>query len=272
MNQSENIKLMLQAAYEAAAFIKKDYYAISELQIQKKGLKDFVTKTDLKAEEILVSYLKKARPSYAFLSEESGEIKNNKLEECEFRWIIDPIDGTFNFIHNNPNFAISIALEHNSPHKNEIVCSLIYLPITQEIFWAEKNKGAYYIDSRGVQSKINVSNRVEFEELSVIINFLEKVDTKQKEQFLSHLIKNHCQVRISGSAVIDLAYLASGKHDLLIQANLHPWDIAAGLLLIQEAGVQATNFEGSVLKLSDKNIIAANKELIDQLRNLETHP
>lgn len=267
MNQSENIKLMLQVAYEAAACIKEDFYTISGLKIQKKGLKDFVTKTDLKAEEILLSYLKSERPSYAFLSEESGEVKSDKLDECEFRWIIDPIDGTFNFIHNNPNFAISIALEHLIPHKNRIVSSLIYLPITQEIFWAEKDKGAYYIDSRGTQSKLNVSQRIEFEELSVIINFLEKVDTKQKEQFLNYIIKNHCQIRISGSAVIDLAYLASGKHDLLIQANLHPWDIAAGLLLIQEAGGQAINFEGSLLKLSDKNIIAANKEIIDIFRS-----
>lgn len=267
MNQSENIKLMLRAAYEAAAFIKEDFYAISGLEIQKKGLKDFVTKADFKAEEILLSYLKTERPGYAFLSEESGVIGNSELEECEFRWIIDPIDGTFNFIHNNPNFAISIALEHLIPDKNQIVSSLIYLPIIQEIFWAEKDKGAYYIDNRGIQSKLNVSQRVEFEELSVVINFLEKVDTKQKEQFLNHIIKNYCQIRISGSAVIDFAYLASGKHDLLIQANLHPWDIAAGLLLIQEAGGQATNFEGSHLKLSDKNIIAANKEIIDIFRS-----
>lgn len=268
MDQSKNIEVMLKGALEAASVITEDYFAISDVQIQKKGLKDYVTKTDLKAEEILISHFKKERPEYAILSEESGDVHGDSNGGNKYRWIIDPIDGTFNFMHNNPNFAISIALEQTIQDKREIVSSLIYLPITQELFWAEKNHGSYYSDSRGNRSKLNVSSRLDFEELSVVINFLEKIDTPQKEQFVKHIIDNKCQIRVSGSAVVDFAYLASGRHDILIQANLHPWDIAAGLLLIQEAGGQVMNYEGVLLELSDSNVIAGNSLLMDNMKKL----
>lgn len=262
-NMSNETHLMLEACLKASQFISKDFYTIKELGIHKKGLKDFATKTDLKAEEVIVTHLKEGRPSYSFLSEESGEIKIANTSTIDFRWIIDPIDGTFNFIHNNPNFAISIALEN----KSCISSCMIYLPISGEFFWAERDKGAYHVNEKGKQTQLFMSASDDFEYYSVTINFLEKIDTNQKKFFLKNIIERNCQIRISGSAVIDLAYLASGRHNLLIHANLHPWDIASGLLLIEEAGGYSANFLGNKMSLNDKNIIAGKKTIVEDFIN-----
>ena len=211
-----------------------------KLQVSKKGPKDFVTNSDLKAEKIIIEELKKARPHYSILSEENGYSENKDLKNT---WIIDPIDGTVNFLHGIPHFAISIALKTN----NEIVSGLIYDPIKDEMFFAEKDNGAYFNNHR-----IRVSKRNDLNECLFV--------TGGK-------IKNEPDIplRKSGCAALDLAYIASGRYDGYFQDGLNLWDIAAGIILIKEAGgiindINLNNNENIKVIASNSNINAKFKE------------
>ena len=202
---------MIRASEKASKILIRDFGEIEKLQVSKKGPDDFVTNSDLKAEKIIIEELKKAKPNYSVISEENGTEKNKDKDNT---WIIDPIDGTVNFLHGIPHFAISIALKS----KNEIVSGLIYDPIKDELFFAEKNNGAFFNNHRiRVSKKNNLENCL----------FVTGGKIKNEPDFL---------YRKSGCAALDLAYVASGRYDGCFQKNLNLWDIAAGIVLVKEAG------------------------------------
>ena len=209
---SPNLNIMIKACEKASKAIIRDFGEIENLQVSKKGPKDFVTKTDKKVEKILIEELSKVKKNYSFITEESGIIKNKNEDAC---WIIDPIDGTINFMHGIPHFAISIALRING----ELKSGLIFDPIKNEMFYAEKNNGAFFNNERIRVSKKNQLSECLFATGGKRYNSINKITTRK-----------------SGCAALDLAYVASGRYDGYCQSNLNLWDIAAGLIIIKEAG------------------------------------
>ena len=208
---SANLNIMIKACDKASKILIRDFGELEKLQVSKKGRNDFVTNSDLKVEKIIIEELAKARPNYSVLSEEAGLINRKDKDNI---WILDPIDGTINFLHGVPHFAISIALQS----KNEIVSGLIFDPIKNEIFYAEKNNGAFFNNQR-----IRVSKK------NNIIDCLFATGGKLiKEPNISY--------RKSGSAALDMAYVAAGRYDGYFQKNLNLWDVAAGIILVKEAG------------------------------------
>ena len=241
---SANLNLMIKACEKASKVLIRDFGEIEKLQVSKKGPSDFVTNSDLKTEKIIIEELAKGRPDYSIISEENGEKKNKDKKNT---WIIDPIDGTVNFLHGIPHFATSIALKH----ENEIISGLIFDPIKDEMFYAEKNNGAYLNNKRIRVSKKNNINECLFATSGTI----EK--------------KNDFSFRKSGSAALDMAYIACGRYDGYFQKNLHLWDIAAGLILVEEAGGIINKIDLNNSK--DLKIIASspdiNKKLMDKIGN-----
>ncbi len=208
---SANLNVMIKACEKVSKILIRDFGEIEKLQVSKKGPKDFVTNSDIKTEKVIIEELKKARPNYSIISEENG-IENNK--DLKNTWIIDPIDGTINFLHGIPHFAISIALRSN----NEIVSGLIYDPIKNEMFFAEKDKGSFLNNQR-----IRVSKRGNLEDCLVATSG--KINKDYDFNY-----------RKSGCAALDLAYVACGRFDGYFQNNLNLWDIAAGIVIVKEAG------------------------------------
>ena len=208
---SPNLNIMIKASEKASKSLIRDFGEVENLQVSTKGPLDFVTNTDIKVEKILIEELTKSKKNFTILSEESGFIKNKDNENI---WIIDPIDGTSNFLHGIPHFAISIALQSN----NEIVSGLIFDPIKNEMFYAEKNNGSYLNNKR-----IRVSKKQDINKCLFATN---------GKKFKNTNLHN----RKSGSAALDMAYVAAGRYDGYFQENLNLWDIAAGLILIKEAG------------------------------------
>ena len=203
---SANLNVMIKACEKASKILIRDFGELEKLQVSKKGPRDFVTNSDVKAEKIIIEELKKARPNYSIISEENGVEKNKDTSNS---WIIDPIDGTINFLHGIPHFAISIALKSD----DEIICGLIFDPIKDEMFYAEKNNGAFFNNQR-----IRVSKKNNLDECLFAVGKL-----KNEPSFT---------YRRSGCAALDIAYVASGRLDGYAQSNLNLWDIAAGIVLI----------------------------------------
>jgi len=241
---SSNLNIMIKAAEKASKLLIRDFGEIEKLQVSKKGPSDFVTNADLKAEKIIIEELKKARPNYSIISEENGIAKNKDDKNI---WIIDPIDGTINFLHGVPHFAISIALKSN----DEIVSGVIFDPIKNELFYAERNSGAFFNNQRIRVSKKNKINECLFVTGGKI----------KKELNLPY--------RKSGCAALDMAYVAAGRYDGYFQKELNLWDIAAGIILIQEAG----GIINEINLLNNKNIkvIASssdiNSKLLEKITN-----
>jgi myo-inositol-1(or 4)-monophosphatase len=241
---SANLNIMIKATEKASKILIRDFGELEKLQVSKKGPADFVTNSDLKAEKTIIEELKKAKPHYSIISEENG-IENNK--DKNNTWIVDPIDGTINFLHGIPHFAISIALKSNE----EIVSGIIFDPIKNEMFYAEKNNGAYFNNHRIRVSKKNEINNCLFVTGGKI----------QKEPDLPY--------RKSGCAALDMAYVASGRYDGYFQDNLNLWDIAAGIILVQEAGGILNEIDLSINK--NIKIIASStnisSKLLEKLNN-----
>ncbi len=208
---SPNLNIMIKASQKASKALIRDFGEIEKLQVSVKGPSNFVTNADIKAEKIIIEELMKAKKNYSIISEEDGSKINSDSENV---WIIDPIDGTSNFLHGIPHFAISIALKSN----NEIISGLIYDPIKDEMFYAEKNNGAFFNNQR-----IKVSKKKEIENCLFA--------TGGKEKVISGFI-----TRKTGSAALDMAYVAAGRYDGYFQNNLNLWDVAAGIIIIKEAG------------------------------------
>tara|TARA_B100000900_G_scaffold117563_1_gene99044 strand:+ start:781 stop:1521 length:741 start_codon:yes stop_codon:yes gene_type:complete len=235
---SANLNIMIKASDKASKILIRDFGELEKLQVSNKGPSDFVTNADLKAEKIIIEELKKARPNYSIISEESGIEKNNDKNNT---WIIDPIDGTMNFLHGVPHFAISIALKSD----NEIVSGLIFDPIKDEMFFAEKNNGAFFNNHRIRVSKKNQINKCLF-----------AIGGKIKRQ-------PDIQYRRSGSAALDIAYVAAGRYDGYFQKDLKIWDIAAGIILIKEAGGLINEIDLSKSKKLD--VIASTPDIHQKL-------
>ena len=208
---SSNLNVMIKAAEKASKLVIRDFGEVEKLQVSKKGPKDFVTKTDKRVENIIIEELSKTKKNYCFLSEEIGKIKNKDEENI---WIIDPIDGTTNFLHGIPHFAICIALQS----KKEIVSGLIFDPIKDEMFFAEKNKGSYLNNQRLRVSKKNILDDCLFSSNHEGVKF------------------SNLNIRYTGCAALDLAYVAAGRLDGYFHNNINLWDVAAGSLMVQEAG------------------------------------
>ena len=208
---SANLNIMIKAAEKASKILIRDFGELEKLQVSLKGPSDFVTNADKKVEKIILEELSKSRKKYSILSEEAGEIKNLDKDNI---WIVDPIDGTTNFLHGVPHFAISIALQS----KNEIVCGLIFDPIKNEMFYAEKNNGAFFNNQR-----IRVSKKKKIDECLFATGGNKEINYK-------------LNIRKSGSAALDMAYVGAGRYDGYFQNNLNIWDIAAGIIIVKEAG------------------------------------
>ena len=241
---SANLNVMIKAAEKASRALIRDFGEIEKLQVSIKGPTDFVSNADLKAEKIIIEELKKARPYYSIISEEDGS-ENNK--DKEHTWIIDPIDGTTNFLHGVPHFAISIALKYG----NEIISGLIYDPIKDEMFYAEKDSGAFFNNQR-----IRVSKKKELNSCLFATGGVAKNEV-------------NLPLRKSGSAALDIAYVAAGRYDGYFQNDLNLWDIAAGIILVKEAGGMINEIDLS----QNKNIqirassMAINDKMLEKLKN-----
>jgi len=241
---SANLNVMIKAAEKASRALIRDFGEIEKLQVSIKGPADFVSNADLKAEKIIIEELKKARPNYSIISEEDGSESNKNKKNT---WVIDPIDGTTNFLHGVPHFAISIGLKS----ENEIISGLIYDPIKDEMFYAEKDKGAFFNNQR-----IRVSKKKE------INSCLFATGGKSKNEI-------DLPLRRSGSAALDMAYVAAGRYDGYFQNDLNLWDIAAGIIILKEAGGMINEIDLS----QNKNIpirassMAINGKMLEKLKN-----
>tara|TARA_B100001123_G_scaffold58314_1_gene62717 strand:+ start:160 stop:951 length:792 start_codon:yes stop_codon:yes gene_type:complete len=254
---SANINVMVNACRKASKHIIRDFGEIEKLQTSVKGPGDFVTMTDKKVEEILIEELRKARPKYSVLSEEIGEIKNDDSED--FKWIIDPIDGTSNFLHGIPHFAISLALEN----KKEIICGIVFDPIKNEIFSAEKGNGAYLNNQR-----MRVSARKKLKDCLIVTGGPRQNHQNKEvcmEEYKKFSSKVLIPIRKMGSASLDMAYVAAGRCDGFWQRNLNYWDIAAGVLLVKEAGGYVTDFSGKDKYIENKTILATNSRIGEEM-------
>jgi myo-inositol-1(or 4)-monophosphatase len=231
---SANLNLMIKASEKASKVLIRDFGELEKLQVSKKGPNDFVTNSDIKTEKIIIDELNKGRPNYSIISEENGIEKN---KDSKNTWVIDPIDGTINFLHGLPHFAISIALKTN----DEIISGLIFDPIKNEMFYAEKNNGAYFNNHR-----IRVSKKNDIDECLFATGnkITEKIDLT---------------IRKTGSAALDMAYVAAGRFDGFFQNNLNLWDIAAGIILVKEAGGIMNDINLSEYK--NLNVIASSSNI-----------
>ena len=239
---SADLNIMIKASEKASKALIRDFGELEKLQVLTKGPSDFVSNADIKAEKIIIEELIKSKRNYSIISEESEDKIGNDKDNV---WIIDPIDGTTNFLHGIPHFAISIALKS----KNEIVSGLIFDPIKDEMFYAEKNNGAYCNNQRiRVSSKKNLENCL-FATGGSNINEIN--------------IKKDILIRKSGSAALDLAYVASGKFDGYFQKKLNIWDIAAGIILVKEAGGIINNIDTT--KHENIKVLASNSEINEKL-------
>ena len=255
---SPQINLLTKACMKASRSLIRDFGEIENLQVSTKAPGDFVSSSDKKTEKILIDELRKAHPDYGIVTEESGIINKSNTKN---RWIIDPIDGTFNFLNGIPQFAISIGYEENY----EIKCGIIFNPITNEMFFAEKGNGAFLNNSR-----IRVSNKKRIED-ALLVTGGPKQSSKIKEKIFQEYVdisKKVSNVRKFGSAALDMAYVASGRFDGFWQRELNYWDIAAGVIIIKEAGGFINFFEEDKQNPLKKNIIASNSNIHEKLKGL----
>ena len=255
---SPQINLIIKACMKASRFLIRDFGEIENLQVSSKAPGDFVTSADKRTEKIIIEELLKAHPNYGIISEEAGYINKSNRNN---RWIIDPIDGTMNFLNGIPQFAISVAYEE----ENEVKCGIIFNPVTNEMFSAEKGSGAYLNNSR-----MRVSNKKKLSE-ALIVTGGPKQASKIKKKIFSEYISISSQVsnvRKFGSAALDMAFVACGRFDGYWQRELNYWDIAAGIILIKESGGFVNFFEEDMKVPLKKNIIASNSIIHKELRHL----
>lgn len=255
---SPALNVMMAAARKAARALIRDLGELENLQISIKGPADFVTNADRRTERILIEELSHARPGYNFLVEEAGVIEG---PDKTHRFIIDPLDGTTNFMHGIPHFAISIALER----EGQIVSAIVFNPVTDDMFFAEKSHGAYLNEKR-----LRVAARKHVREtLSATgIPFLGRGDHKRFLSELGAVMGASTGVRRFGSAALDLAWVAAGRYDAYWERNLSPWDMAAGLLLVREAGGMVSDLDGGSTMMESGTILAANDTLHPQFLKL----
>jgi myo-inositol-1(or 4)-monophosphatase len=249
--RSATINVMVKAAHKAARGLVRDFGEVEQLQVSQKGPADFVSTADLQAERTLRQELKRARPEFGLLMEEGT---NEPSTDGRHRWIVDPLDGTLNFLHGLPHFAISIGLERDG----EIVAGVVYDPIKDELFWAERGVGCYLNDRR-----LRVSARRDLGQ-AVIATGTPHVGRPDHQPYLDMLAAVMAQtagIRRFGAAALDLAYVAAGRYDGYFEVGLSPWDIAAGILLVREAGGYVSEIAGGHHMLQSGSVLAGNDHL-----------
>ncbi|MXU66083.1 inositol monophosphatase family protein [Oceanomicrobium pacificus] len=246
---SANLNIMIKAARIAGRSLVRDFGEVENLQVSMKGAGDFVSRADMKAEQLIRETLTEARPNYGWLGEETG---GSAGTDPTRRWIVDPLDGTSNFLHGLPHWAVSIALEH----KGEIVAAVVYDPVKDEMFTSEKGSGAWLNDSR-----IRTSGRRNMIEMlfATGVPFGGRADLPETLQDLARLMPVCAGVRRWGAASLDLAYVAAGRLDGYWERNLHAWDVAAGILLVREAGGLIDGLEEDTNPVTSGDLICANE-------------
>ncbi|GAD09647.1 inositol monophosphatase family protein [Gluconobacter japonicus] len=267
MRLSPHMAVMQNAAQKAARRLLRDFAEVEQLQVSIKGPGDFVSQADLRAETIIREELARARPGYAFLMEETGASGG---DNWTWRWIVDPLDGTTNFLHGIPHWAISIGLQRRLPDGSvEMVCGLVYNPAANEMFWAEKGIGAFVNERR-----LRVSARRNMQEAVFATGIpFAKVPGSQRLPFarvLGALMPQVAGIRRFGAAALDLAWVAAGRYEGYWEFGIKPWDCAAGLLIVREAGGHATDPDGKELHDldDDVNVVAGNAQLHGTLRTI----
>ncbi len=254
MPASANLNVMIKTARKAGRQLLKDFGEVEQLQVSTKGPGDFVSRADKQAEQTIREDLMAARPTYGFVGEEDGVIEG---EDPTRRWIVDPLDGTTNFLHGLPHWAVSIALEH----KGQVVAGVIYDPVKDELFWAEKGQGAWLNESR-----LRVSARSKMIEclFATGLPFAGRADLPLTIRDLGRLLPACAGVRRFGAAALDLAYVAAGRYDGFWERRLNSWDMAAGLIIVREAGgfVEPLRADGDII--ADGEVICANSEIFAQ--------
>ncbi|MBB3692199.1 MULTISPECIES: inositol monophosphatase family protein [Sphingomonas] len=252
-----------RAARKAAPRLRRDFNEVQHLQVSRKGPADFVSQADQRAERTLYDELSKARPDWGFVMEEGGTIEGDPSKP---RFIIDPLDGTSNFLHGVPHFCISIAVEEPLPNgKREITTALVYQPLTDESFWAEKGRGAWLQDQR-----LRVSSRRDPSEALVAtgIPFMGHGDFVQWTRIFGAVAPQVAGIRRLGAAALDLAWVAAGRFDAYWESDLKLWDVAAGMLLVKEAGGFVTDFRGGDKPIERNEFLAANDGLHSKLHKM----
>jgi len=252
---SANLNIMIKAARKAGRALIKDFQEVENLQVSVKGAGDFVSKADITAEKILKDELMHARPTYGWLAEEGGAEEG---QDPTRRWIVDPLDGTTNFLHGLPHWAVSIALEH----KGKVVAGVIYDPSKDELFFAEKGAGAWMNESR---LRVSGRNRMIESIFATGLPFGGRSDLPATLQDLARLLPACAGVRRFGSAALDLAYVAAGRYDGFWERRLNTWDLAAGVIIVQEAGglIEPLNPAGDILE--DGEVLCANEAIFNSL-------
>ena len=258
MQGSANLNLMIKAARKAGRSLVKDFREVENLQVSTKGPGDFVSRADRQAEHIIREELMTGRPNYGWLGEETGETEGNDPTR---RWIVDPLDGTTNFLHGLPHWAVSIGLEH----KGEIVAGVVFDAAKDEMFLAEKGLGAFMNDTR-----LRVSGRGKMIDciFATGVPFAGRPALPATLQDLARLMPTCAGVRRWGAAALDLAYVAAGRYDGFWERGLQPWDVAAGMLIVREAGGFVGPIRDGQDPLESGNLIAANSEIFDNFAKI----
>ncbi len=262
MAGSANLNVMMKTARKAGRGLLKDFTEVENLQVSTKGPGDFVSRADRQAEEIIREDLMTARPSYGFYGEEGKEIQG---EDPTRRWIVDPLDGTTNFLHGLPHWAVSIALEH----KGQIVAGVIYDPVKDEMFYAEKGTGAWMNESR---IRVSARHRLIESIFSTGLPFAGRADLPTTLQDLARIMPACAGVRRFGAASLDLAYVATGRYEGFWERRLHAWDMAAGLIIVREAGgiVEPLTVGGDIM--ADGEVICANEPIFEAFAKVIRKP
>lgn len=242
------VHVMIKAAEAAAKSLVRDFGEVEQLQVSQKGPSNFVSAADLRAEEIIYAHLSKARPDFAFIMEERGKVAGKTAEKC---WHVDPLDGTHNFIHGIPHWCISIGLQEG----DEITAGVVFDPVKDELFWAAKGAGAFMRNRR-----LRVSGRTDLHTALFGSGSpaFQKGDHKQFWQEAGNVMRSTMGIRRMGSAALDLCYVAAGRFDGYWERNLNSWDIAAGVLIVKEAGGYVSTLDEGVPVYEGRSIVAAN--------------
>ena len=264
VSHSGLITVMQRAARKAAPRLRRDFGEVEQLQVSRKGPADFVSIADKRAEQTIVEELRHARPDWRLTLEEGGEIEGDPSKP---RWIVDPLDGTSNFLHGIPHFAISIAVEDPSGAggRGEITQALVYQPLNDESYWAEKGRGAWLNERR-----LRVSARRDLADALVAtgVPWKGKGDLPRFQKILDAVAPQVAGVRRFGSAALDLAWVAAGRYDGFWEEELNIWDVAAGILLVREAGGFVTDYRGGDRAMAQGQVLAANDQLHSKLHKL----
>jgi myo-inositol-1(or 4)-monophosphatase len=262
VSHSGLITVMQRAARKAAPRLRRDFGEVEQLQVSRKGPADFVSMADKRAEATVMEELRHARPDWGLSLEEAGQVAGDPAKP---RWIVDPIDGTSNFLHGIPHFAVSIAVEEPRPGGGEVTQALVYQPLTDESFWAEKGRGAWLNERR-----LRVSSRRDLSEALIATGIPYKAhgDLPRFNAILEAISPEVAGIRRYGSAALDLAWVAAGRFDGFWEEDLQYWDVAAGLLLVREAGGFVSDFRGAEAGLRQGQVLAANDQLHSKLHKL----